>query len=287
MINLIKASRDHKSIASMPTVTCAQSTPVLRVETAGPVAFVRINRPEAMNALDIRVREELGHAIERIANDASVRVGVLTGEGGRAFCAGIDLREADRDLTADRRPKVVPDPSRLSTPFRELYECDKPFIAAIDGYCLAGGLELALMCDIRIATVQSTFGMPEARRSLMGGVALLHLRRVVPLGEALRLHLTGSSISAAHAHRIGLVQDLAADREQLFTRAGEVAEEIAACAPLALAAIKKVLRAGSELPPQDTWRMVSDLQEELTHTEDFREGVAAFAEKRRPSWRAR
>ena len=130
------------------------------------------------------------------------------------------------------------------------FECWKPMIAAINGYCLAGGLEMALACDIRIATEPSRFGLPEPRRSLLAGYGLHNLSRMIPLGEALHMQLTGTHITAERAYQIGLVQRLVPDREALLAEADAVADEIVLCAPLAVQAIKKVVKTGRSLPPE-------------------------------------
>ena len=167
---------------------------------------------------------------------------VIIGEGGKAFSAGRDLKEISR-LDAISGPN----PSQYIS-FDEVADCPKPLIAAIDGYCLAGGLELALRCDIRVATEQSRFGLPEPRRSLLAAYGLHHLSRMIPMGEALWIQLTGSHMTAQRAYGIGLIQAVVPDREALLAEVERVANEIKLCAPLAVQAIKKIVKIGSNLP---------------------------------------
>jgi enoyl-CoA hydratase/carnithine racemase len=170
--------------------------------------------------------------------------------------------------------------------FDALERCRKPVIAAIDGYCIAGGFELALCCDIRVATRQSSFGLPEPRRSMLAGPGLHHLSRMIPLGEALRLQLTGGRIGAERAWQIGLVQELAADRAELFAKAEALADEILACAPLAVQAIKQIVKRGRNLPVEYSWLLAEPYQERISRSADAVEGPRAFAEKRAPDWKA-
>jgi enoyl-CoA hydratase/carnithine racemase len=165
--------------------------------------------------------------------------------------------------------------------------CPKPVIAAIDGYCLAGGLELALYCDVRLATAQSVFGLPEPRRSLLAGPGLIHLSRMIPLGEALKMQLTGSPITAERAHQIGLVQELTEDRDELMARAGTLAAEIGECAPLAVRHIKRIVRESRSMPVDAAWEYAEPFYGDLAATEDAAEGPRAFAEKRPPRWQGR
>jgi enoyl-CoA hydratase/carnithine racemase len=267
-----------------------ESAPPVRYETRGRVAYLTIDRPQAMNALNREVMGRLADAVHEFENDDDLLVAILTGEGGRAFSAGADLKEvAQRGADAGRdgnRRGMVPRQGSLGA-YDALENCWKPVIAAVDGYCLAGGFELALMCDIRVATRASTFGLPEPRRSLLAGPGLNNLSRMIPLGEALRMQLTGSSIGAERAYQIGLVQELADDRDALFACADRIAGEVLECAPLAVQAIKQVVKVGRNLPVEYSWRYSYPFQERISQTEDFLEGPRAFAQKRPPQWRMR
>jgi enoyl-CoA hydratase/carnithine racemase len=206
---------------------------------------------------------------------------IITSEGGRAFSAGADLIEMAMQTTPG-------DALGAGATFLSAVDrCRKPLIAAIDGYALAGGLELALYCDIRVATIPSSFGLPEPRRSLLAGPGLHNLSRMIPLGEALRIQLTGGHITAQRAYEIGLVQILAPDRVVLMAEAERLAEEIMLCAPLAVQAIKQIVKVGRNLPVEYSKVIAEPFEERIYNSEDFREGPAAFAEKRLPKWKMR
>jgi enoyl-CoA hydratase/carnithine racemase len=248
---------------------------------------ITLNRPEAMNAINRQVEDELNAAIEAFSADDRLRVAIIVGAGGRAFSAGADLKEmAERAASGEHEGGgAFPVPAPGSR--RDIRTCPKPVIAAIDGHCVAAGLELALACDIRVATRQSSFGLPEPRRGLIAGSGLHHLSRTIPLGEALRLQLTGGRIDAERAHQIGLVQELTADRSEMMERAHALADDVVACAPLAVEAIKHIVTVGRNLPIEYSWALAQPFQERLAASEDAREGPRAFSEKRAPRWQRR
>lgn len=253
-----------------------QGQSLLKTIADDQILFLRLNRPEQMNALDEELRNSIAAAIEEFDRDAQLRVAVLVGEGGRAFSAGADLKELAQRPPLGREGRI---------PYDQLERCRKPLIAAIDGYCLAGGFELTLHCDIRLATEQSQFGLPEPRWSLLGGPGLHHLSRTIPLGEALLLQLTGGRMDARRAFEIGLVQRLAADRDELMQSVDDVASQILLCAPLAVEAIKRVVKCGRDLPPEYSRKLAEPLVEMIARTRDREEGPRAFAERRMPVWR--
>lgn len=259
-----------------------QTGAALHYEKRGRKAYVTLNRPEAMNALTVAMVEALGAAMREAASDTDVLVVILRGEGGRAFSAGIDLKEMSQGDTGRKKD--------LYTTYAGLMDVanfTKPLIAAIDGHCVAAGLELALRCDIRVATEQSKFGLPEPRRSLLAGYGLHHLSRMIPMGEALLIQLTGSPITAQRAHQIGLVQKLSPDREGMLAEAEKIADDIVLCAPLAVQAIKAIVKTGRNLPVEYSYKFAEPIQQAVYASEDRLEGPRAFAEKRAPNWKMR
>jgi enoyl-CoA hydratase/carnithine racemase len=269
------------------------TTDNLKYEVKNRVAWVTLDRPEAMNALNTGLLKDVQRAFDEIDEDDDVFVVVMIGNGGRAFSAGADLKEM-----ASRQAAVAPGGKRTAGgleqdsakgfgPMEAVNDCRKPVIAAVDGYCLAGGFELSIYCDIRIATRKSTFGLPEGRRSLLAGAGLITLPRLIPLGEALRIAITSSPISAERAYQIGLVQELAEDRDDLLKVLQGIVGEILLCAPLAVREIKRVVRDGRDLPVQDALKLRELLSSAIAQTEDALEGPRAFAEKREPKWQGR
>jgi enoyl-CoA hydratase len=249
------------------------SEPV-RVEAAGGVLVATIERPEARNAVNLAVAEGIAAALERLDGDDELRVGVLTGAGG-TFCAGMDLKA----FVAGERPFV---PERgfagiAQGPPR------KPIIAAVEGWALAGGFEIALACDLIVAARDARFGIPEVKRGLVAaGGALIRLPRRIPYHVAMELALTGDPIGAERAYELGIASRLADPGEALAT-ARELAATIAANGPLAVDATKRILVADEAAD----WERSGAISGPVFESEDAREGARAFAEKRAPVWRGR
>ncbi len=252
-------------------------------ERSGHIASIMLNRPKVLNALIPAMCRELSTALRDLHEDESLRVGVLSGAGGRAFCVGADLkyRAAEGPPLSGRPP---------SDEVRELLECcPKPIIAAVSGYAVGGGLELAMRCDIIIATEDSRFGLPEVRRGLIAdGGGLFHLPRRIPFHQAMGLILTGELISAGEAHRMGLITDVVpagglADGVRRWTA------KILECSPLALQAAKEVVRTFAPTPDEPTAGAMDRLTavRRLRQSRDYLEGPRAFAEKRKPVWEGR
>jgi enoyl-CoA hydratase/carnithine racemase len=262
----------------------ALSTEMVLYEKRDRVAYVTINRPEAMNALSSAVNRGLNEAWMDFRDDPDMLVAILTGAGGRAFSAGADLKEVN-----ERQSRGLSGFEQGGAGSRYIPDLGvwKPIIAAIDGYCVAGGLELAMQCDIRIATEASQFGLPEPRWSILPAYGLHYLTRMVPMGEALYIMLTGSRISAAEAHRIGLIHSVHPDRDSLMAAAQKIAEEVKLCAPLALQVIKQTAYIGKSLPPEYSHKLADELSKRVQGTEDALEGPRAFTERRTPQWKGR
>ena len=259
-------------------------TDTLKYEIDGRKAIITLNRPEAMNALNMEIRNAIGEAIHEYEADDNLLVAIITGEGGRAFSAGADLKEmTQRDQTVGAGAAGG---SGLDG-FSQLRDCRKPLIAAVDGYCLAGGLEVTVYCDMVVATEQSRFGLPEPRRSLLAGPGLHNLSRLIPYREAMLLQLTGGHMPAQRAYDVGLIQRLVPDREAMWRSAHELADEILLCAPLAVQAIKQIVKTGRNLPVEYSEKLAEPISQMINGTEDRLEGPKAFAEKRAPNWKMR
>jgi enoyl-CoA hydratase len=246
------------------------------------IAYLTLNRPEVLNARNRRMREELIDAVTAIREDPEVRVVILTGAGERSFSAGRDLKEAAQEkvgVVAARQAKMEISDTEM------IARLDKPVIAAINGFALGGGCELALACDIRVAVEGAKVGLPEVSRGMIpGSGGTQRLSRVVGLGKALELILTGSVIDAQEACRIGLVNKVV-PRDGLMAAAEEYAQAIATKAPVAVVLAKEAVREGYEMSLDDGLRLETDLSALLRTTEDIKEGARAFVEKRPPQWR--
>jgi enoyl-CoA hydratase/carnithine racemase len=261
----------------------AISTDTILYEKRDSVGYITLNRPEALNALNKELSSGLREALAEIRDDPEVILGIIIGAGGRAFSAGMDLKERATLDSQGNRPLLDP---RGAGSFVDM-GVYKPLIAAIDGFCVAGGLEVSLQCDIRIATEKSEFGLPEPRWSLLAGYGLHNLNRMIPLGESLYMQLTGTRIDSARAYNIGLIQDVVKDREELLVRIEKIAEEIKLCAPLAVQAIKQIVYQGRNLPVEYSQKLSIPISQRISATDDSIEGPRAFSEKRKPEWKMR
>lgn len=262
-------------------------------ERHGHTLLVRINRPEAMNALDVDAMVDLNNALTEFRDDADLRVAVITGEGGKAFCAGADLKKTTTSEAgfAEAHYSAYDVSVRNGLYVRairlDLLNLTKPLIAAVNGHALGAGAEISLACDLRIASSGATFGFPEARWATVpaiGGVS--RLLRAVPRAVAMQMLLTGDRIDAREAYRVGLVSELVEPNE-LVHRALELAARIADNGPLAVQSITELARHSEEL----TLSRSLDLEEIrwglLRDTHDRAEGRAAFAERRTPTYEGR
>jgi len=250
-------------------------------ERRGAVAVLRLNRPDARNALTATLLRSLGAAVLAVEADAAVRAVVLTGTGDRAFCAGMDLRS----FAAGEGPALADDDEARAF-FRLLDgEVRVPVVGAANGAAVAGGFELLLGCDVIVASDAAKFGLPEVTRGLFpaGGGTMLGTR--IPLGIALEMTLTGDPITAGRAAALGLV-NLVVPPDQVLESAVALAERIAANGPLALTAIKELVRLGVADAARARERQ-REWQEVVFSSEDAREGALAFIEKRPPVWRGR
>jgi len=252
---------------------------VIEVRRQDGVGWVTLNRPDAINAINSAVRTTLPQVLRSLDDDQQVRVIVLRGAGPRGFCAGADLKESKPPTTAC----AARSPRDASNWIRAFDQVAKPLVAAIHGFCLGGGLEIALACDIRIASADAVFSLPETGLGLIpGGGGTQLLPRIVGLGHALDLLLTGDRLNAAEAHRIGLITRLVPTVEALEEEAARLAARIAQRPPLASRFVKEAVRAATELAIGAGLQLEKDLFSMLLSTEDRVEAAAAFREKRAP-----
>lgn len=250
----------------------------------GTIARITINRPEAMNAFDLETARELGRTFEEFDRDPDLHVAIMTGAGDKAFCAGADLKKMHGGSHAGGLAEVWD--SELQYRLGQKLQIAKPVIAAINGYCLAGGLELALGCDIRIASTTASFGCPEVRWSILHGFGAIRLPRTVPLSVAMEMLLTGERIDAARAYEIGLVSRLV-EPAALLPAAEQIADRISQNGPLAVKITKELAWRGLHQHPEEALRYYSAITALNHQTEDAREGPRAFAEKRTPQFKGR
>ncbi len=256
-------------------------------EKRGKIICIAINRPEVMNALDFETVRELRKAFIDYRDDPEAWVCILTGAGNKAFCAGADLvkvigQKIDHLLEGDANSDV----NDLISDYCGL-GIWKPMIAAINGYCLAGGLGIALLCDIRICSENATFGTMGTGRGILPAAGQTQtLPRVVPLAKALELFFTAEKIDAQEAYRFGLVNKVVPQSE-LMEAAWEMAEKITKNAPLAVYASKEACLKGLDLPWKEGIALEAGLRDKLFSTEDAAEGMSAFREKRKPIFKGR
>jgi len=248
----------------------------------GRIAIFTINRPQALNAMNMETVRDLHEVMIDFRDDPELWVGIITGAGEKAFSAGADIKDTLPFMREHRdRPWVFP-----ATPMRGL-ELWKPLIAAINGLALGGGLEIALACDIRIASENARFGSPEVTLGLIPGWGgTQRLPRLIPWAKAAELLLTGRPIDAQEAYRIGLVNKVV-PLEQLMPTAKEWAEIICQAGPMAVRATKEAMIRGTSLTLEEGLRLENSLTMHVLGTEDFTEGITAFVEKRKPAYRAK
>jgi enoyl-CoA hydratase/carnithine racemase len=251
-------------------------------EKEGRIAIFTINRPQAMNAMNMEAIRELNEAMADFRDDPELWVGIITGAGDRAFCGGADIKDTLSFMKEHRRDQWAFPPTIMRG-----FELWKPLIAAINGLALGGGLEIALSCDIRIAAENARLGTPEVNLSLIPGWGgTQRLPRMIPWCKAAEILLMGRPIDAQEAYRIGLVNKVVPQAE-VMTTAKEWAKVICEAGPLAVRAAKEAMIRGSSMTLEDGLRLENSLVAYLMGTEDFTEGTTAFVEKRKPVYKAK
>jgi enoyl-CoA hydratase/carnithine racemase len=241
-------------------------------EQRGEIALITLNRPDVRNAVDQETAEGLRAALLRADADPGIRAVTLTGAGDVAFCAGVDLKAAP----AQQPGFGVAQLARM--------ERAKPLVAAVNGYALGAGFELALLCDLVVAAEEARFGLPEVTVGRIAGAGgLLYLGRRLPRAAANGIALTGRRLTAAEALAMGLVNSVV-PRGGVLAAALELAGQVCANAPLAVQESVRLMRAVAGVSEQEAWRLNDEARRRLAGTHDIREGALAFAEKRRPSW---
>ncbi|HXG59973.1 MAG TPA: enoyl-CoA hydratase-related protein [Planctomycetota bacterium] len=253
---------------------------VVRIEERDGIATITVHRPEKLNALTEEVLDALRAAFERCRDEASVRAAILTGAGDRAFIAGADLGELGRlDPAGARRNALKGQALTLL-----IENLGKPVVAAINGFALGGGCEIALACTFRVAAEGARLGQPEVKLGIICGYGgSQRLPRLVGRGPALEMLLTGEPVEAAQALRMGLVHRVV-PREQLLEESRALLAKVLAAGPLAVRATLEAVRRGMELPLEEALRVEADLFARCFETRDMREGVSAFLEKRPPKF---
>lgn len=250
--------------------------PTVLVQREGPLLVVTIQRPQVRNAIDRATSESIAAAMDRLDADPGLAVGILTGAGGH-FSAGMDLK-------AFLRGERVELPGRGLAGIVESPPA-KPLIAAVEGYALAGGCEIALACDLIVAAEDARFGLPEVRRGLIAGSGgLIRLPGRIPAQIAMEHALTGDPLAATEARRWGLVNRLTPPGGALGA-ARELALRIAANGPLAVRMTKQVVSQAARWPAEEVWARQREFLEQVIASADAREGALAFSEKRAPVWR--
>lgn len=244
-------------------------------------AIFTMDRPDRLNAQGLAMRQELREALDEFAADPELRVGILTG-AGRAFSAGADLKEMSAN---NRKTAALSDEQRIegyrgNQPFGRN---PKPFIAAVNGLAIGAGMERACDCDIRIASTKAYFGLFEVKRGIMANYAINNLSRLMPHGEAMYLMLSGDTLAAEEAHRIGFVHQVLPP-EELMPRAVEIAEMIGANAPLAVQGTKAVSQFWRRYGLEESMEFTARVGNQVLGSEDAAEGPKAFSEKRPPVW---
>jgi enoyl-CoA hydratase len=251
----------------------------IAVQKEEGIGLIAIDRPEVRNALDLHTLREMEEALDEWRYDEDVRVVIFTGTGEKSFAAGADIAQLQKRTMVDA---LMPN---MTATYRKIEEYEKPTIAAINGFALGGGLELALACDIRLASLNAKLGLPELNLGIMPGAGgTQRLSRIVGKGRAMELVLTGEIVGAERAEQIGLISR-AVPQDELLPAAKEYAQKIAAKGPLAARLAKAVINQGADIEMGTALLLEKLAQTILMGSEDKAEGTQAFLDKRKPQFR--
>lgn len=257
-------------------------------EVINKVAWITLNRPEALNSLNPELRWQLSQHMDEVQNNEDIWIAVITGAGDRAFCAGADLKHRARERDASEEEKAHwRKLASETTHIIERWHMPKPVIAMVNGYALGGGLEVAMSCDIIVAAEHAEFGLPEPRRGLIAGSAGVHrLPRQIGLKPAMGYMLTGRHMSADRAYELGLVNDVV-PLSKLKSTVDEYVSDILRCAPLAVRATKEAAMRGLDYPLAQAFYTRYEAEILRLNSADSQEGPKAFSEKREPNWQGK
>lgn len=250
---------------------------IIEYTREGRIAIFRINRPEAMGALNLEGLKQLNDALVDFRDDDELWVGIITGSGDKVFSAGVDIKDFLPFVkrTTDKK-------WQRPVGLMRVFDLWKPLIAACNGLTIGAGLEISLACDMMIASENATFGLPEVKVGICpGGGGTQRLPRTIPRRLAAEMLFTGKTIDAQEAYRIGLVNRVV-PQDQLMSAAKELAEKICGVGPLAVRSAKECMVRGLSLSLEDGLRLEDDFQTYVMSTKDFEEGITAFREKRKP-----
>jgi enoyl-CoA hydratase len=255
--------------------------PLLRTQNASGILTITISRPDALNALNATVMEALHNLIQEVYENVAIRAVILTGEGEKAFVAGADIKE----LSALNKQQALDLAQKGQKLFKSIEDCPKPVIAAVNGFALGGGCELAMACHMRIATENARFGQPEVNLGIIPGYGgTQRLTQLVGRGKALELMLTADIITAQEAKNLGLVNHVVANRDELMALAEKITGKILSKGPVAVANVIKSVNAGFGFEAAG-YTAEANYFAVCATTGDFKEGTAAFLEKRSPSFK--
>jgi enoyl-CoA hydratase len=267
--------------------------PALLFEIRGDIAYLTLNRPEVHNAINPELMGQLAEAWKRIAADNAIRVAIITGAGDKSFSAGADLARFLPLTTRERAPEdewdhaIVKNPELRDIAMLHPFQIHQPIIAAINGYCVAGGMELMLATDIRIAAEHASFGLMEVKRGLIPYAgSIVRAPRQIPYCNAMELLLTGDRIDAYEARRLGLINHVV-PAAQVMAKAEEIARKIAANGPLAVRAIKQGVERTSGRPLEEGYKIENEIARAVFSSDDAKEGPRAFREKRKPNFKGK